>query len=67
MIARASKQLIAVPGRSAHQRGKAIDIGGQPDVAQGKALLWCHVNFRDERLVTKILPERNGCMHFEFG
>ncbi len=66
MVKGATKQLIAVPGRSAHQRGKALDVGGQADVEQAKTLLWCHVNFESDGVVTKILPERNGCMHIEF-
>jgi hypothetical protein len=63
MIKEATGQLIAVPGRSAHEKGKAIDIGGSADIEQIKSLLWVHV---ENGIITKILPERNGCLHFEF-
>lgn len=65
MIKGAAKQLIAVPGRSAHEKGLALDVGGTPDVEQVKALLWMSVAL-DDVVITKILPERNGCIHFEY-
>jgi len=67
MIRKATGQLIAVPGTSSHQKGRAIDIGGADDAEQVRSLLWCHVVFYEQKRVTKILPERNGCVHFEFG
>lgn len=66
MILEATGQLIAVPGTSKHQTGQAIDIGGKADVDQIKSLLWCHVEFYTDNIITKILPERNKCLHFEF-
>jgi len=66
MVKGATSQLIAVPGRSAHQRGCAIDIGGKADSQQIAALLWYYAEFTSKNHVTKILPERNGCLHIEF-
>ena len=66
MVIEATGQLIALPGNSPHQHGKAIDIGGPADAEQVKALLWCHAEFAEMKIVTKILPERNKCIHFEF-
>lgn len=66
MVKGATKQAIAIPGNSNHQNGRAFDVGGLTDAEQVRALLWCHVEFSDSTQVTKILPERNGCVHFEF-
>jgi hypothetical protein len=57
-------QLIAAPGKSAHQQGKAIDIGGPDDAGQVKVVelvARAHVDL----LSGKVLKERNGCVHFE--
>ena len=59
-------QAISLPGNSPHQYGRAIDIGGMADAKQVEALLWCYAEFYEEKLVTKILPEKNGCVHWEF-
>jgi hypothetical protein len=65
-MVRACGQKVEAPGSSPHQKGIAIDVGGMGDEKQCRALLWCYVNFIDKALVTKILPEVNGCVHFKF-
>ena len=57
-------QLIAAPGKSAHQQGKAIDIGGPDDAGQVKVVeLVARVHA--DLFSGKVLKERNGCVHFE--
>ena len=65
-MVRACGQKIAAPGTSPHQKGIAIDIGGTGDEKQCRALLWCYVYQPDGITITKVLPEVNGCVHFEF-
>lgn len=57
-------QLIAAPGKSQHQQGKAIDIGGPDDAGQVKVV---ELVARAHPLLFtgKVLKERNGCVHFE--
>jgi hypothetical protein len=62
---RACGQDIATPGTSPHQSGRAIDVGGAPDAAQLHGLLRYMVEV-DASTVTKLLYEKNGCVHFEF-
>jgi hypothetical protein len=58
-------QDVAAPGTSPHQSGHAIDVGGPDDNGQIHALLRYHVDL-DKAKVTKIIHEKNGCVHFEF-
>jgi D-alanyl-D-alanine carboxypeptidase/Putative peptidoglycan binding domain len=62
---RACGQDVARPGSSPHQSGHAIDVGGADDTGQIHALLRYHVDV-DKSKVTKVLHEKNGCVHFEF-
>ena len=57
-------QQIATPGKSAHQLGKAIDVGGPSDNKQVEIikLVW---RAHPRLLSGKVLKERNGCVHFE--
>ena len=59
-------QQIATPGKSRHQQGKAVDVGGpslidQKQVDVIKLVAHAHPNL----FSTTILKERNGCVHFE--
>ena len=57
-------QYIAAPGKSAHQLGKAIDVGGPSDNKQVEIirLVWrAHPRLFSGR----VLKEKNGCVHFE--
>ena len=59
-------QAIAAPGKSPHQRGKAIDVGGPnfidaEQVRVIKLVARAHWNL----LTGHVLRERNGCVHFE--
>lgn len=65
-MVRGAGQAISRPGTSAHQKGKAIDIGG-PDAIDNEQV-------RIVKLVAKanphilsgfVLKEANGCVHFE--
>lgn len=59
-------QLIAKPGSSPHQRGKAIDIGGPASIdAQQVAVVKLVARANPGLLSGKVLRERNGCVHFE--
>ena len=59
-------QAIAKPGRSAHQRGKAIDIGG-PSIIDAKQVevVKLVAKAHPDLFSGKVLKERNGCVHFE--
>jgi peptidoglycan hydrolase-like protein with peptidoglycan-binding domain len=65
-MVRACGQKIAAPGSSPHQKGTAIDVGGIGDEKQCRALLWCSIMQPGGSKISKILPEVNGCVHFEF-
>jgi hypothetical protein len=59
-------QLIAKPGSSPHQRGKAIDIGGPASIdAQQVAVVKLVARANPGLFSGKVLRERNGCVHFE--
>ncbi len=59
-------QAIAKPGRSAHQRGKAIDVGGPSIIDDKQVKVIKQVALAHPTLFSgKILKERNGCVHFE--
>jgi len=62
----AAGQDIAVPGHSQHEKGKAIDTQVNSTDSRVRALLWCHVEFEKQQYATKIITERNSCVHFEF-
>lgn len=59
-------QQIAAPGKSKHQQGKAIDIGG-PNVIDQKQVEVVKLVARANPTVLSgvVLQERNGCVHFE--
>ena len=59
-------QPIAAPGKSMHQLGKAIDIGGPNTIDKRQVeivTLIAHAHF--DLFSGKVLKERNGCVHFE--
>lgn len=59
-------QAIAPPGKSAHQLGKAIDIGGPAAIDQRQVeIVTLVARAHPDLLSGKILRERNGCVHFE--
>jgi hypothetical protein len=59
-------QQIAAPGKSMHQRGKAIDIGGPSTVDQTQVdVVKLVARAHRDLLSGKVLKERNGCVHFE--
>jgi hypothetical protein len=59
-------QAIAKPGRSAHQRGKAIDVGGPSIIDNQQVKVIKMVARANPQLLSgKVLKERNGCVHFE--
>ena len=57
-------QAIAAPGKSPHQRGKAIDVGGEADARQVQVIKMV-ARANPGLLSGKVLRERNGCVHFE--
>ncbi len=57
-------QKIAAPGKSPHQKGKAIDIGGPYDKKQSEIVKLVAAAHPDLFNGT-VLIERNGCVHFE--
>ncbi|MGD8911668.1 MAG: D-alanyl-D-alanine carboxypeptidase family protein [Candidatus Thiodiazotropha sp.] len=59
-------QAIAKPGRSAHQRGKAIDVGGPSTIDNQQVRIIKMVAKANPALLSgKVIKERNGCVHFE--
>lgn len=59
-------QAIAKPGRSAHQRGKAIDVGGPSTIDNQQVKIIKIVAKANPTILSgKVLKERNGCVHFE--
>lgn len=59
-------QAIAAPGKSAHQLGKAVDIGGPSAIDHRQAEIVALVARAHFTLFSgKVLMERNGCVHFE--
>ncbi|MET0065747.1 MAG: D-alanyl-D-alanine carboxypeptidase family protein [Candidatus Thiodiazotropha sp.] len=59
-------QAIAKPGRSAHQRGKAIDVGGPSTIDnQQVKVIKLVARAHPSLLSGKVIKERNGCVHFE--
>lgn len=59
-------QAIASPGKSKHQQGKAIDIGG-PDAIDAEQVRVVKQVAKAHPLLFSgvVLKERNGCVHFE--
>ncbi|MEJ2619116.1 MAG: D-alanyl-D-alanine carboxypeptidase family protein [Candidatus Thiodiazotropha sp.] len=59
-------QAIAKPGRSAHQRGKAIDVGGPSTIDNQQVSIIRRVARANPSVLSgKVIKERNGCVHFE--
>ncbi|MDD2760261.1 MAG: D-alanyl-D-alanine carboxypeptidase family protein [Methylomonas sp.] len=57
-------QAIATPGKSMHQQGKAVDIGG-PDDDQQVKIVKMVAKANPALLSGVVIKERNGCVHFE--
>jgi len=65
-MVRSAGQLIAPPGSSKHQIGKAIDIGGPAQIDKKQVEIVKLVAKAHSDLYSgKVLLERNGCVHFE--
>jgi hypothetical protein len=59
-------QAIAKPGTSAHQKGKAIDIGGPSNIDNEQVRIVRIVAKANPHILSGfVLKERNGCVHFE--
>jgi hypothetical protein len=59
-------QAIAAPGRSMHQQGKAIDVGGPDSIDAEQVRVVRMVAHANPTLFSgMVLKERNGCVHFE--
>lgn len=59
-------QAIAPPGKSMHERGKAIDIGGPDEIEQEQVRVVKLVAKANSTLFNgTILKERSGCVHVE--
>ncbi len=59
-------QAIAAPGRSKHQQGKAVDIGGPKELDDDQVDVVRLVARAHPALFSGVvLKERNGCVHFE--
>jgi hypothetical protein len=59
-------QAIATPGRSAHQRSKAVDVGGPSSIDDQQVKVIRQVARANPQLFSgTVLKERNGCVHFE--
>jgi hypothetical protein len=59
-------QAIAAPGKSKHQQGKALDIGGPPSIDQRQYDIVTLVARANPAIFSGVvLKERNGCVHFE--
>jgi hypothetical protein len=59
-------QAIAAPGRSMHQQGKAVDIGGPTAIDDTQVDVVRLVARAHPALFSGVvLKERNGCVHFE--
>jgi hypothetical protein len=65
-MVRAIGQAIAAPGKSMHQQGKAVDIGG-PSALDAKQVevVTLVARAHPDLFSGKVLKERNGCVHFE--
>lgn len=65
-MVRATGQLIAKPGLSPHQRGKAFDVGGPAAIDNEQVRIAGIVARANPHIFSgKILKERNGCVHVE--
>ena len=61
-----SHKEVALPGKSLHQKGRAIDVGGNADrLKRIRTLGFYMVNFEKTEFVSAINNETN-CVHFEF-
>lgn len=62
-------QTIAMPGKSKHQSGKAIDLGGSSVHSEIKIqqieIVKLVARANPDQLSGFVIPERNGCVHFE--
>ena len=59
-------QAIAAPGASAHQQGRAIDVGGPSAIDNEQVeIIRLVARVHSGLFSGKVLKERNGCVHFE--
>jgi LAS superfamily LD-carboxypeptidase LdcB len=59
-------QAIAAPGASMHQKSKAVDIGGPPNIDDKQVQVVKLVAHAHPDVFSGfVLKERNGCVHFE--
>ena len=65
-MVRGAGQAIAPPGKSQHQQGRAIDVGGPSSIDAEQVRVIKLVARANPRLLSGyVLKERNGCVHFE--
>lgn len=65
-MVRGTGQLIAAPGSSPHQKGKAVDVGGPSRIdARQVEVVKIVAKAHPDLFTGKVLKERNGCVHFE--
>jgi hypothetical protein len=61
-----SSREVALPGKSPHQKGRAIDVAGASDrLERIRALGFYLIKFENTAFVSAINNETN-CVHFEF-
>jgi hypothetical protein len=61
-----SHKEVALPGKSLHQKGRAIDVGGTSDrLERIRALAYYLIKFENTAFVSAVNNETN-CVHFEF-
>jgi hypothetical protein len=65
-MVRGAGQAIAPPGKSQHQQGRAIDVGGPSNIDDEQVRVIKLVARANPKLLSGyVLKERNGCVHFE--
>ena len=57
---------VALPTKSKHEKGNAIDTQTSKMEDRACSLLWYSIEFSDKNHVLNITAEDNGCVHFEF-
>lgn len=59
-------QAIAPPGKSQHEQGKAIDVGGRSSIDREQVRIISLVARANPLLLSGyVIQEQNGCVHFE--
>jgi D-alanyl-D-alanine carboxypeptidase-like protein len=65
-MVRGAGQAIAPPGKSQHQLGKAIDVGGPSNIDHEQVRIIGMIARANPNLLSGyVIKERNGCVHFE--